>query len=207
MYHSVARVYIAQSASKHQRRGRPRPWSLELFCFVFWGSRHWLKNNFAAFMHSFHTNLYKEQRFDTKKRQKIWSQPNFLEVTWPQINFVQLAVNELIFMVRSVTLGGDCDVCYCRHRQRNDSGFLTIASKYIYDHVTAIKKSGCDHIFCRFSLSNCCSLYRWACNECINAAKWFISQWREPHKAKQKSSKLQGRGRRRLWCLETFCAM
>ena len=151
MYHSVARVYIAQNVSKLQRRGRPRPWSLELFCFVFWGSRHWLKNNFAAFMHSFHTHLYKEQRFDTKKRHKIWSQPNFLEVTWPQINFVRFAVNELIFMVRSVTLGGDCDVCYCRHRQRNDSGFLTIASKSIYDHVTSIKKSGCDHIFCRFS--------------------------------------------------------
>ena len=123
MYHSVARIYIAQNVSKLQRRGRPRPWSLKLFCFVFWGSRHWLKNNFAAFMHSFHTHLYKEQQFDTKKWQKIWSQPNFLEVTWPQMNFVRLVVNELIFMVRRVALGGDCDLCYCRRLAQRFRGF------------------------------------------------------------------------------------
>ena len=156
-------------------------------------------------MHSLHTHLYKEQRFDTKKRQQIWSQPNFLEVTWRQMNSVRHAINEL-FMVRIVTLGGDCDVCYClRLAQR--LGFLTIASKSIYDHVTSTKKLGRDHIFCCFSVSNRCSVCRWVCKECINAAKVCFSQWREPQKVKQKSSKLQGRGRLRLWSLETFCAM
>ena len=96
MYHSVARVYIAQNVSKHQRRGRPRPWSLELFCLVFWGSRHWLKNNFAAFMHSLQTHLCKEQRFDTEKQQKIWSHPKFLEVTWRQMNSVRRVYKRII---------------------------------------------------------------------------------------------------------------
>ena len=98
MYDSVARTYIAQNVTKLQRRGRPRLWSLELFCFVFWDSRHWLENNFAAFMHSLNTHIYDEQRFDSKKQQTILSQPNFLEVTWPQINFVRHAINELFIL-------------------------------------------------------------------------------------------------------------
>ena len=97
MYHYVARVYIAQNVSKHQRRGRPRPWSLELFCLVFWGSRHWLKNNLAAFMHSLQTHLCKEQRFDTEKQHKIWSHPKFLEVTWRQMNSVRRVYKRIIY--------------------------------------------------------------------------------------------------------------
>ena len=97
MYHSVARVYIAQNVSKHQRRGRPHPWSLELFCLVFWGSRHWLKNNFAAFMHSLQTLLCKEQRFDTEKQKKIWLHPKFLEVTWRQMNSVRRVYKRIIY--------------------------------------------------------------------------------------------------------------
>ena len=156
-------------------------------------------------MHSLHAHIYKEQRFDSKKLQKILSQPNFLEVTWPQMNFVRRAINEL-FMVRIVTLGGDCDVCYCRRlAQRFRVSDHRVES--IYDHVTSTKKLGCDHILCCFSVSNRCALYRWVCKECINAAKLCFSQWREPQKVKQKSSKLQGRGRPRLWSLETFCAM
>ena len=128
-----------------------------------------------------------------------------VSVTWRQINSVPRAINEL-FMVRIVALGGDCDVCYClRLAQR--LGFLTIASKSIYDHVTSTKKLGCDDIFCCFSVSNRCSLYMWVCKECINAAKLCFSLWRKPQKVKQKSSKLQGRGRPRFWSLETFCAM
>ena len=61
-------------------------------------------------MHSLHTHIYDEQRFDSKKQQQIMSQPNFIEVTWPQIYFVRRAINEL-FMERIVTLGGDCNVC------------------------------------------------------------------------------------------------
>ena len=174
----MARAYIVQNVSKLQRRGRPRPWSMELFCFVFWDSRHWLQTNFAAFVHSLHAHIYKEQRFDSKKQHKILSQPNFLEVTWPQMNFVRRAIN-------------DCDVCYCRRlTQRFRVSDHRVES--IYDHVTSTKKLGCDHILCCFSVSNRCSLYRWVCKECINAAKLCFSQWREPQKVKQKAPNFKG---------------
>ena len=88
MYHSVARVYIAQKTSKLQRIGRPRPCSFEVFLFANLGSRHGLWNNLTAFMHTLYAHVYNGYRFDTKNHQKIWSQPNFLEVTWPWMDFL-----------------------------------------------------------------------------------------------------------------------
>ena len=159
MYHFVARIYIAQNVSKLQRRGRPRPWSLKLFCFVFWGSRHWLKNNFAAFMHSFHTHLYKEQQFDAKKWEKNMVATQFLRshVTTNEFRTTRCKRINIYGTTRCVRWRRW--LVLLSTSSATIPWFLTIASKFIYGHVTS-KKLGCDHIFCRFLVSSLCSLYR-----------------------------------------------